>query len=199
MKKPRSKRPKSVASKSALRPSRLPQPEAKPGPPQSEAKHSVRKAAIAMLVTGVSLFLAALVLIPRMSVSMNTPAEGNFPSNEQFTFTNASVYSWHNVFILMGVCELSTETAHYDSGYRCDYEHLGGFTFPGWRREWLERDDGITISPGEKMPAKLSGLNVSFEISYEPWIIPITLRKTFAFETRTAADGKRYWFEVPVR
>ena len=156
------------------------------------------KAAAGIVVVGVGLLLGSLVLLPKIDVSMNTPNSGNFPSNEQFTFRNDSIYSLRDVVIKMDICEISGKGAYYNEALECDYQHPGGFIFPGWRREWFPPDEEITVSPGEKLKGSLSGINIGFQISYEAWMVPITLHKTFGFKTKTGADGIMYWFAVPV-
>ena len=160
-------------------------------------KHRLKKVAGTALVTLVGIFLGSLALIPRVGASTNTPSAGNYPSNQQFTFTNNTLYALRNVRIAMGICEMSGENAPYDENAECDYKNPGSLSFPGWNRDLFRTDDSITVSPGEKIAGKMSGINVGFTLTYQPWRIPMRCEKIFAYKTKRGADGQIYWFAVP--
>ena len=161
--------------------------------------------AFGVLAQVIGFVLALLILWPRMTVSMNTPGIGNYPANEQFTFTNSAILPLHDVTIRMAICEITPVGGQFHDMRVCDYnnEEMGGVIYDHWMTRSLAMDESITVSPGELAGDKLSGLNIAFQIHYKiwclpfgDWCLPTESTKIFPFMTRLSKDGERYWFAI---
>ena len=77
---------------------------------------------------------------------------------------------------------------------RADYQTT--FTPTQWANHALNVDDSLTIILTDIINRADDG-DIAIVVSYEPWILPIRLRKTFRFVTRRQNNGRTYWFAQP--
>jgi hypothetical protein len=64
----------------------------------------------------------------------------------------------------------------------------------------LEPHEPYEITPGDLIfvtPGALLYAQISFFVSYQPWKLPLHLRKELRFQSRRLADGRIEWLHLP--
>jgi hypothetical protein len=138
--------------------------------------------------------LGIVVLWPRVSVEVNN--SGNNPSVVSFMESNAGYIPLENVTDAMALCYLDFEKMRISG----NCAHLGNvrITPPQWKKHRLNIDGKNSLDMRDAFatygsPMQVTAGDIAIIVTYQPWIVPITMEKQFHFATKVSNDGRTYW------
>lgn len=137
---------------------------------------------------------ALLMLLPRLSVTVNEPVDPSNAMSAPFTITNSGFIPLWDVGAELVVRYISasaqgvTITSTAPNGTR--------FLRPDWLGHRLNMDDHFTLAPSDLVSRATEG-DISIAVVYKPWILPFHCERTFRFISHRESNGYNYWFAVP--
>ncbi len=145
--------------------------------------------------------IAALTLLPRITVKVSNKGELSLAS---FTITNTGYIPLHAVTTTVGVCFLQTANVAGRSGpmrIRVVGTDCANWATSFYNKDWkvfdLPIDEPQTIDMSEVFDvyngATIEDGDIAILIVFQPWILPIHRRYIFHFIVKTESDGNKYW------
>jgi hypothetical protein len=144
---------------------------------------------------------AAVVFLPRPTVTQGDPVDSQNPFSAPFTVANTGIITLAHVDIGFVVGQITTEPARLDPNWKTDWtnpEHRTLIRKPEWSNRRLGMDDRFTITPGDLFTLKLGDAEMAIVVDYDPWWIPWRREKVFRFNAHKQSNGLSYWYAVPL-
>jgi hypothetical protein len=117
-----------------------------------------------------------------------------------FVIKNEGFIPLEDLHVAMGICQFQYQDSNITMEGACPKsgKGAGSLEFAQWQRDYLGRDQIHTISLQDFMrmqtPMPLKRADISIEVNYRPWILPLRRDFSVRFEARTEQDGRMYWF-----
>jgi hypothetical protein len=138
--------------------------------------------------------MAALpTFLPRPTVTLSDPLDPSNVMSALATIRNDNAIQLRNLRAALAVHRVALSDRIALVG-RTDYQTA--FTPAQWANHTLNVDDSLIIILTDIIERADAG-DIAIVVSYEPWILPIRLRKIFRFVTRRKDNGRTYWFAQP--
>jgi hypothetical protein len=165
--------------------------------------------------TMLTIFAAAVVFLPRITVEPSGPYDPMNPSPITFTITNSNFVPLRNVFAAVGVCDVTLPVRTRGGGSIVlkgvgqEYCATSGgpmtrVTIPDWQIKWLDADERWQLALEDVFPGttatQIETANMTISLEYTPWYLPSFWRnlRQFRFVTKKRSDGKIYWVPTPL-
>jgi hypothetical protein len=157
--------------------------------------------AVAIVTTIVGIAAGLVTFLPRMTIDAVDLVDPSRPWPMHFTIVNTGIIPLTSVQPMLGICELWLGEPR-NLPDRCSGPILSRLAPHSWfakrlggdKRYTISLDEAFALAPG----VKFGGADISIEIRYEPWFLPIERKKEFRFVTRVEGDGKLSWLSRPL-
>ena len=168
-----------------------------PPPPKSPPKKGKWIVIYGKIFAGVlafCTFLGIVVLWPRVTVEANNA--GDNPSVVSFIESNTGYIPLENVTDAMALCYLDFGKLRISGN--CAQLGAVRIVSPQWKKHRLNIDDKNSLDMREAFatyggPTQVTAGDIAIIVTYQPWIVPITMEKKFHFATKASNDGRTYW------
>jgi len=140
---------------------------------------------VAALGLAITVLLAVITFIPRITVTPSDPADPSNPFSASFTITNTSFvpYPLEQCGVMLYPGDISTEPMPFNPPkvYDMDTVIARGFTKKEWMGHTLRMDEKFTITIEDilhlhhqppYLPTKLSGADIAIVVGFRPWFFP---------------------------
>ena len=162
--------------------------------PSMWPKRRRAKALVACLATVVGLALSALTLLPRPAVESAPPLSSKDASSAVFDVVNNGIIPLERVNASVAIRRFGRIIG--------DPNYTSQFIMPAWQNQTLLTDEKFPVVMSESF--NTGGVipmnaDIAINVSYSPWIIPITMTRRFRFVSRQASDGTMDWLPMPLK
>ena len=156
------------------------------------------------MIGGVVLFLGIVPTIwayhPNITVSAPTePVEAANPFSEEFTITNQSFFTLHNVNFLVGMCQsIGTAAPPSEQPFKNGCSAYPKFALTAWKGHMLKQNESYTVPLaalwGTESPNGIRYADITLIVEYTPALFGFWQREAhFRFVTRKSPDGNIHW------
>jgi hypothetical protein len=145
----------------------------------------------------------AVVFLPRVTVEPDGAIDRSEPSSLSFTIANTGIIPLWQVTPRLGLCEIDWGIPQRPP-QRCNGHLLSQLSPSGWTARVMTMDERETIKWSDLFknnparPATLYRADISIDVAFQPWFIPIPTEKEFRFETELESNGSMVWRSVPL-
>jgi hypothetical protein len=148
--------------------------------------------------TLLGVFVAALSVLPRISISASNPVDPVDPFSASFPIANNGLIPIRDVRARIRLGRVLTGGYSPIPGFVSNYEGRGGFRRPEWEIHYLRKNEKLTITtaglftlgPGPS----LGDDDIAIAVSFRPLLLPFQREKVFRFIVRQRTDGNFYWY-----
>lgn len=172
--------------------------------PQEKAGQTKTRTRVVALLSGAATLLgvimAALALLPRVSVVPSDPVDPSNPFSASFTITNNNFIPLGEVSAWLGTGQVVTQPKKPSPGWIPNWQTR--ISKSEWKNHKLTMDERFTVTPADVVglgpSASLEYADIAIIVVYRPWILPLHREKVFRFDTRRQTNGLLYWYSKPV-